>query len=158
MHKNPLMIILVVIIGIVVALFASFYIDLYGSLDKFQRIYLSEVFAAIVAIIIFVIKKKTKTDRLDRYEILMIIFMGGIAAFGLIPEDSFEPTWLIGGSIMILVAWFIFFGLNEYLDSDGKMDTMEFLQMLFIFIGFAAIIMVAFNIHRVTQLFSPDLP
>ena len=134
--------------------FSKFYIDTYNSLDKIHQIYLSELIAAIIAITIFVIRKKFKTDQLESYELLMIIFIGAIAGVNLIPPDLFSPILIIVSSICILVAWFTY-GLWKYMDK--KIDTKTFFMMLLLFIGLTIVIVMAFNIYRVVELFTPNI-
>jgi hypothetical protein len=43
---------------IAMSLFSRFYIDTFNSLDKINQIYLSELFAACITIVIFIIRKK----------------------------------------------------------------------------------------------------
>lgn len=157
MNKAQLKVLAIGIPGIfAVGFFSRFYIDTYNSFDKINQIYLSELFASIIAIAIFVIRKKFKTEQLEPYELLSIIIIGAIAGMHLIPVELFSPTLIIVASIIILVGWFVYCGLWKYISEEREINTQTFLTMLVFFIGLTVVIIAAFNIERVFVLFTPD--
>ena len=156
LNKKQWNVIFVGIPGTIGIGFLSWYYPIiHNSLDKIHQIYLTEVFAAGITVTIMIIKKRTKTSQLDAYELLMVIFMGAIAGINLIPESLLNANVLITLSIGILVAWFVYFGLWRYIAEERQVDKNTFITILTVFIGLTVVIMMAFNIHRVVELFTP---
>jgi len=138
------------IIGIY--LLSSFLIDTYKSLDALGQAHLSEFMAAIIGIVIHIVKKKFKTEQLENFDLLMLVMIAVIAGYALI-TSLLSPVLIIVFTIIALVVWFVYFGLLNYLGDKKRIEKAEFLNMFLIFIGLTIVIIVGFNIIRVYDLF-----
>ncbi len=153
LNKSQTKTLVVGIAGIIGFYFLStFIINTYRSLDDIGKVYLLELFAVTIGIAIFAVKKKYKTNQLEPFELLMLVVIGLIAGINLLPFDAIDPNWIIVSSIIVLVVWFVYFGLGN-LGENKKIEKIQFLRMFFIFISLTIIIIVAFNIIRVNSLF-----
>jgi predicted membrane channel-forming protein YqfA (hemolysin III family) len=104
----------------------------------------------------FYYQKEIQQKVLEPYELLMIIIIGSIAGANLFAVDELEPNWIVIPSIIILVGWFVYFGLWRFLAEEKKIETGTFLMMLGMFIGLTIVIMMAFNVIRIITLYTPD--
>jgi len=146
------------VIGIVGIYFLSIFVtEIHSSLNDIGRVRFMELFAAIIGVSIFILKEKFKNDELKYFELLMMIIIGVSAGIDLLPRDVFDPALMIVVSIIVLVGWFVFFGLLKYLRDENRIAKTQFLTMLIFFIGLTIIILLAFDIIRVNELFTPNV-
>ena len=138
------------IIGII--FLSTIFPNTYFSLDEVGKSHLSGLFAAIIGIVLFAFKQKFKTERLENYGLLMLIIIAVVEGFNLFPSDEVNPIWIVVFSIVIVVVWFVYFGLLKILGDEKKIEKLEFYTMLIIFISLTTIILMAFNMIRENEL------
>jgi len=136
----------------VILILSTIFTNTFFSLDEVGQAHLSGFFAAVIGIVIVGFRQKFKTEYLEKYGLLMLIIIAVVEGFNLFPSDKLNPIWIVVASIVIVVGWFVHFGLLKILGDEKKIEKMEFYTMLIFFIGLTTIILIAFNIIRVNEL------